>query len=781
MKKLIKVFLLIFVLFFTIACGEEKVLTTPTNIVLDKNGVLTWDAVPNATSYKVLINDEEIEVTTPFYVVPNMKIDMVYSITAYAEGYEKSPTSAPQIYTAPSIVVPDPTNKDIVVAISGSSEIRSGKSITLKATVTGAEDTTVTWSIKSGSEYATIDQEGILTATKVSNEEGNKVIEVIAASNEDNNYYGSKIITIVTKPELTQEMLDVIANEDYLSFEGYINVNLYPYESNKLYSTTSTSVRTALDGEYWYAEYENGDTLTKMGLYFKNHNNIACQVGVNFMNVEEYEPALDNKGNPITWEEYGLYNNFKGLKVSDFEFDTEIWRWKYVGSDESLDDRLIASANPYEFKTNGFSLIIEEGEIMGIYAISKDDYTIVEQYRAVQELIVAINYGEENVKVTKIPKFVFDQEKHTLLKEAIENMQNLESYSMTFNQVTGSSISSGYTQEGFTEIITSDDCYFVPHTISYDKYGKEVYTPIKNSAYGYHKFSENLYNAYFEEEDKDKNSLGFKASRAYNDDFSKAKPTFAFAPEIYTERYVDDKEGTTTYYVNDIMSAVASTYYYGVGNDIQLYGLFATVGYISATEDFTPYVVVDNETKMIVESGFYFYLGYLYGIIEIEYYGFNESFIPEDVSISFEKREVPTSWSQLEIYKSSVSGNTEDDEAFNAVDMFKELFGIEEGQEAEDAFLSELPFFGTPLGDTFGFGLTSYHRDSNKVNHECISLYYDVPLDVDYSIDSSLKAVEDYLISLGFVKNDANEFSKGNICVAPVDSSLDLFIYVWKI
>ena len=781
MKKIIKIFLLVFALFLTVACGDEKVLTTPTNIVLDKNGVLTWDPVPNATSYKITINGEDVETNTPFYVMPNMKVDMVYSVTAYAEGYEASPTSDPQMYTAPVIVVPDPTNKDIIVAISGSSEIRSGKTIALKATVTGAIDTTVTWSIKKGSEFATINEKGELTATNVTNEDGNKIIEVIATSNEDKEFYGSKIITIVTKPELTQEMLDVIANEDYLSFEGYINVNLYPFDSNILYSTTSTSVRTALDGEYWYAEYENGDTLTKMGLYFKNHNNIACQVGVNFMNVEEYEPTLDEKGQPITWEEYGLYNNFKGLKVSDFEFDTEIWRWKYVGNDPLLDDKMVASANPYEFKPNGFSLIIEDGEIMGIYAISQDDYTIVEQYKAVQELIVAINYGEENVEVTKIPKFVFDEEKHTLLKEAIENMQNLDSYSMTFNQVTGSSISSGYTQEGFTEIITNDDCYFVPHTISYDKYGKEVYTPVKNSAYGYHKFSDNLYNSYFEEQDKDKNSLGFKASRAYNEDFSNAKPTFAFAAEIYSERYVDEKEGTTTYYVNDIMSAVASTYYYGVGNDIQLYGLFATVGYISATEDFTPYVVVDNESKMIIESGFYFYLGYLYGIIEIEYYGFNDSKIPEDVSISFEKREVPTSWKQLEIYKSSVSGNTEDDKAFNAVDLFKELFKVEEGIEAEEEFLERLPFFGTPLGDTFGFGLTSYHMDSNKRNHECISLYYDVPLDVDYTIDSSLQAIEDYLISLGFVKNTYGEFSKGDICVAPVDSSLDLFIYIWKI
>ena len=34
MKKIIKIVLLVFALFLTVACGDEKVLTTPTNIVL---------------------------------------------------------------------------------------------------------------------------------------------------------------------------------------------------------------------------------------------------------------------------------------------------------------------------------------------------------------------------------------------------------------------------------------------------------------------------------------------------------------------------------------------------------------------------------------------------------------------------------------------------------------------------------------------------------------------------------------------------------------------------
>jgi hypothetical protein len=53
-------------------------------------------------------------------------------------------------------------------------------------------------------------------------------------------------------------------------------------------------------------------------------------------------------------------------------------------------------------------------------------------------------------------------------------------------------------------------------------------------------------------------------------------------------------------------------------------------------------------------------------------------------------------------------------------------------------------------------------------------------LDVDYSINSSLEMIEEFLLEEGFVKNSAGEFNKGNIWVAPVDQNLDFIIYVWK-
>ena len=780
MKKIISLFLVLIAIVTLVSCNDNKILSTPTNISLSEQGLISWDPVANATSYVVLINGESITVDTPFYLVNDLKKDFTYVVIACADGYTSSTPSELLVYKA-IIDTPKPPVSNIVVGISGSSEVKSGKSITLKSNVTGHKETDeVTWVISKGQEYASIDETGLLTAKDIDDTKGNVNIEVKAISKENNESYATKLITVLARPKLTQEMINALGNENYLSFEGYINITLYPFGSNKVYTTYSTVVKTALDGEYWYAEYENGESMTKLGVYYKEHNGYACQVGLNFMNEEQYDYALDDYGNPLSWESYGLYNNFKGLKVSDFTFDEETWRWTYTGSDQKLDDRMVTSANPYEFKTDGFSLIVEDEEIMGIYAKSKDDYSIVEQYKAIQELFVAVNAGEENVDVRKVPKYYYDEEIHGNLKAAIEKIQAATSYTLTYKDIQASSMMSGTLESGFKEYITDTDCYFVPFDLTYDKYGQEVFSYRENETYGFKKITDELYNAYYEATNEKGESLGFYASRAYENSFDACKPSFAFAPEIFNTYYIDEEDNTTTYYVTELMNPVASTFYYGVGNDVNLYGIYASTGYISNTESFTPYCVVDNETKELLSTGFYYYLGYLYGVIEITYSDYNNTTLPENANIEFETRYVPTSWNELTITKSDLSSSTAEDYEVNAQEFLLEFFGVKEGTLEAEQFLNDMPFFGEALGDSYGFGLTSYHIDSQNKNNAAITFYYDVPLDVDYSINSSLDLMEEFLIQEGFVKNSAGEFNKGNIWIAPVDQNLDFIIYVWK-
>lgn len=761
------------------ACGtKDKILATPQNVVLSDTGLLTWDAVEHAESYTVTIGEKTYSTTTNSYQVTSLDVDFTYSVVAEAKGYTSSLPSAKGTYQV-SYTPPVDTTPEVAVAISGKSEVRYGAPITLSANVTGTEDQTVIWTVASGADLVELDAiSGKLTAKSL---DKGGIVEVRATSLADESCYGSKVITVLTPPVLTQDMIDLLANQSKLGFEGFINISLYTIGvMEKFYMSSSTTVKTSLDGENWYAEYDNMDLGIVSQLYFKNDNGIASQVGVSFENQEEYAPMLDENGSKVSWLESGLYNNFKGLTVSDFQFNEEKWRYEYVGADENLPQRMVASANPYDFKAVNLSLIIEEGEIMGIRALSDSDYGIASGYRAVQELTVAINFGE-TVDVPTISQYPTDPDgNHDPLIEAIANMQKQTSYTLDFVETTGSYLTNGYVVSGFTETVTDDICYFDPFNVKYSSDGQEIRT-YTNAPYGYLKVSDTLYNAFYSD-----GADGFAATRAWNGDFDATKPTFAFAAEIFTSYYEEKDEDTEevtsiTYYVDEPMSAVASTFYYGVGNDIQLYGLFATTGYLSLTETFTPFVVVekvDGIGYMITEACFYFYIGSIYGVVEIKYSDFGIAEVKEEEAAKlqaplYESREIPMSWNELTIIMSNDESSIEEDKELRADLALNEFF--DDPQMAE-----KLPFFGKVLGDTYGFGLTTFHLPSGSDSAKpAIVFYYDVPLDMDYSIDDSLALVYEFLIEEGFTRNARGEFVKDNLHISPLDVSLDFTIYVW--
>ena len=311
--------------------------------------------------------------------------------------------------------------------------------------------------------------------------------------------------------------------------------------------------------------------------------------------------------------------------------------------------------------------------------------------------------------------------------------------------------------------------------MKYDNSQNEIRTYEDNASYGYKKISDNLYNAYSENaKTEESDPTTYTATRAYQNSFDKARPSFAFSSEIFTSYAYDEDANTYTYYVNESMCGVASTFYYGVGNDINLYGIFATKGVLTNTT-FTPFVVVKD--GYITESCFYFYLGSMFGVVSIKYSDFNTATIPESVNVSFDTRQVPTSWDQLTIIKrDDESSSTSNDTEVNALDYLKEFLGKDNAGEI-------LPFFGDVLGDSYGFGmmLTKVPGGSKNAKN-ALCLYYDVPLDVDYTINSSLNAVREFLKEKGFVRNKYDEYhdEANGIWVAPIDQSLDFIIYVWK-
>ena len=445
--------------------GETPVpstLSAPQNVEMSDAGVITWSAVQNATSYVVVLNGSEFETTdTSYQVAQGLLVnDIRYSVYAKAEGYNSSAKSEEGFFKGKGIT---PPIKEVRVTISKTAEIKSGKSVTYEAYIDGtkAKDGEVKWSIAEGKEYATIDANGKVTASEVTVD---KMIKIVATSTENSECFAEKEVWIVARTDLNADMLAAL-NHAKIGFEGYDKIDIYKTDMfGSYYRTVTLPIRTAMDGNNWYAEYEDSSSGIKTGLYFKNVNGKANQVSVSFMNVEQPIPMLDDNDEPITWEDAGLYNSLTNLSVDDFEFDEETWRWMYKG-DATLSKRLIASATPYDFEINKWGLIIDEGEIVAIYAQSKDDYQIVEGYKSVQELYVAINTSD-SVVVPTVNTFTHDEqydELYARLQTAIDNMRALDSYTLDFYEMTSSQYGSSY--KGFVETVTNDLCYFYPYTV----------------------------------------------------------------------------------------------------------------------------------------------------------------------------------------------------------------------------------------------------------------------------------------------------------------------------
>lgn len=590
-----------------------------------------------------------------------------------------------------------------------------------------------------------------------------------SVSSETSSSTSSTSSSEVEIPELNQAMLDVFDTE-YISFAGTNEIALYDIRTNKYNSSLSLNVSTAMDGTYWTATYESS-IGTESTLFYKNYNDIACEVSVNLMNEEGYTPALDEDGKTIPWEEAGMKNYLDELVVDDFTYNNETGRYHYNKKDFTLINNIVSSANPYEFVPKDFSLIISDNEIIGINVVSEYDTTLSAGYKAKQTLVSTINYGEDIVEVDKIQKF--DTESyHSNLKEALEKMRSLTSYKAKVRFITQSIYASGITIDGYYETVTPTDLYFEELKPAADNNSTD--SPIPNTGYGYHKFSDTKYNSFFTQENEDK-TFSYQASRAYNGTIKDVQPSFAFAPEIMSSYKYDEKTGERYYFADDKMCSVATTFYNAVGNDVNTYGIFASRGYTSSTESFTPYVVVNAE-GYITYSCFYFNLGLMYGVCEISYSDFNTATLPSDTTISFEERSIPSSWSELSFIKSNTSDTTAEDELVNAGDYLKTFY-------EDNDILSKLPFFGGEnyLGDSFGLGMIGQIRPEGMQYYlNAVTLYYDVPLDLNYSIDSSMKKVYKCLEDSGFKNIGNHVYVKGDIVVQPIDKELDLVIYIYR-
>ena len=136
MKKLLSLCLVVALLFtFTACVPKVEKPATPSNVKASDTGLITWDAVEGAIGYVVTINNREFSVTTNSYQVSSVTEDFTYSIVAVGKDYAMSDPTETFTFKGKGFTPPGPDLSGVTVGISGGSEVKSGQTLQLTATV----------------------------------------------------------------------------------------------------------------------------------------------------------------------------------------------------------------------------------------------------------------------------------------------------------------------------------------------------------------------------------------------------------------------------------------------------------------------------------------------------------------------------------------------------------------------------------------------------------------------------------------------------------------------
>lgn len=767
-KRLICIFLVLCMALGVVACGggsgntdkdEKATLSAPTNLrIIEQNNsaVARWDAVANADGYIVTVNDVMNTTSETTYTLGGLLSDYSVSVVARASGYKNS-SAATTSYSKPAVTV----------SISGSSECHSSGTVQLTATVVNApaDNNGVSWRITTGSEYASINADGLVLASNV---DGDKIIVVTATSLYDNTAVATKAITISARPELTQAMLDEL-NVDKIAFEGFLEVQQWTVAGDYMAAQTTLNTRALIDEDRWYGEYQDLSGLTRFA-YFEDNGGIAYSSSVDLMNNFKSTPLVDPDGNQIAWADTNYKNNMRDLTVADFMFNEKTWRWEYkrgtAAEKEAKMRSIIASAHLFDIKPKTLSLIVDDDEVAGLYIESKDDNLMYAGSVVRMYLTAAVNIGE-SVTVPVVSAYAHES-MHDDLQAAIDKMKALTSYTTECLDSGTSAVDSSTSYDGYVETVTPDACYmrtydFNPFQSTLIEIGEGTHNYNGND-FGYVKISDDTYNSF--------KVVGgaYSVDREFSGDFRSAMPSFEFAAEIFTAMK-ENADGSKTYYVDTPMLNVATTLYKGLGNDQSFYGIFANSTYRSRA--FVPYVTV-NADGYISSASFSYYTSSVHGEIKLAYRDFDSATLDNSITAKLDAiknnpRVAPDAWNDITI------NVPRENRVSQAGEYLISLF--------DESITERLPYFGAAVGDTFNEGEVSFRSitvNGKRVSVGTIILFFEVPIDINYSIDSSLQKMNALLVDNSFATTDGSIYTNDNISVEVKEDQMRLFIYIWN-
>lgn len=250
------------------------------------------------------------------------------AVSVAACGSEKEP-SVPEV---PAI--------NVAIGAVDSVRVRKGDEIQLTATVTGAENTAVTWSV-SDTNFATISANGLLTITR--DQTTNKKLVVTATSVEDKTRTASTTFEILAPVIdgqiglLTSEMIEAVGN-DSITVTGtitdhYVDLNASYNSVNRTYD-----MKVMMEAGKWYGEWRNqptpgdisvGDAGWVKNLYQQSDEDVTDSNGETGKGLAEVYIGKDNTvvsklvtnymSTPALWASQHYYNHLAQLDVNKFE------------------------------------------------------------------------------------------------------------------------------------------------------------------------------------------------------------------------------------------------------------------------------------------------------------------------------------------------------------------------------------------------------------------------------------------------------------------------------
>lgn len=262
-----------------------------------------------------------------------LAISIAATMTASFTACVKTPEPTPE--PDEPIVVPQPDlTKVTITAKADKTEVRTGDSVNLTATVAGADDKTFKWEYDKNQVVVT---NNVLTVLHEGKIDTSITVTAVATANPDKT---ASVVLSYKAPisqgtvgDLTSDLIQEIGNAS-ITVTGVVKDIYHDNKQASNNSTTEYEFSVAMSDSAWSGSWNakgNANVLTDV--YRKGEEMVTNANGVTGHALKQMYIDKDNKvasktvkdyvSKPAVWEEQHYWNHLGNLDVNSFTFDTK--------------------------------------------------------------------------------------------------------------------------------------------------------------------------------------------------------------------------------------------------------------------------------------------------------------------------------------------------------------------------------------------------------------------------------------------------------------------------